>query len=365
MNNLKEIIKKKIDVSGPLSVSDFILEANLNKKFGYYNKNLPFGKDKDFITAPEISQMFGELIALWSIDCWNRMNKPKKFNIIELGPGSGILMKDFLRTISSNNKFIKNCKNIFFFEESTFLKKIQRRNLNKFDVKIKKKIKWINNLNKINKFPFILIANEFFDALPIKQIEYTKKGWRERMVNYNRKKNSFHFSYSDEKTLLEKFLPEKKICKIGSIYEIPIKMMIFIDDLFKKMKKEKSACLIIDYVKKTTYGNSLKSIKKQKITKIFNDIGNSDISSHVNFNFFKEIAKKNQLNILGPVNQRNFLINLGILYRAKMLMNNANKKQKEMVLNNLDFLINNNKMGKIFNVISISSKNLNILEGFN
>ena len=115
MKNLKEVIKKKIINFGPLSVSDFIFEANLNKKFGYYNKNFPFGKDKDFITAPEISQMFGELIALWTIDCWNKMGKPKNFNIIELGPGSGILMKDFLRTIISNNEFVKNCKNFFFF----------------------------------------------------------------------------------------------------------------------------------------------------------------------------------------------------------------------------------------------------------
>ncbi len=365
MKNLEEILKKRIIVSGPLSISDFISETNLNKNFGYYNKNLPYGKDKDFITAPEISQMFGEIIALWAIDCWNKMGKPKNFNIIELGPGSGTLMNDFLRTINSNKEFVKNCNNIFFFEASIFLKKIQKKNINKFNIKIKKKIKWINNLNKINKLPFILIANEFFDALPIKQIEFTKTGWRERMINYDKKKKSFHFSFSNNETLLEKFLPKKSKYKIGSIYEIPIKMMIFIDELFKKMKKEKSTCLIIDYVKNKTFGNSLKSIKKQKITKIFDAIGNSDISSHVNFNLFEKIAKKNKLNIFGPINQRNFLINIGILYRAKMLMNKANNKQKKMILNNLDFLINNNKMGEIFHVISISNKNLNTIEGFN
>ena len=99
MENLEQILKKRILNFGPISISDFIIESNLNSRFGYYNTNLPFGEKKDYITSPEISQMFGELLALWSINCWKKMNKLKKFNIIELGPGSGILMKDFLRVI--------------------------------------------------------------------------------------------------------------------------------------------------------------------------------------------------------------------------------------------------------------------------
>ena len=99
MKNLNEILKKRIFNFGPISISEFILEANLNTRFGYYNNNLPFGKNKDYITSPEISQMFGELLGLWSIDCWKKMNEPKNFNIIELGPGSGLLMNDFLRII--------------------------------------------------------------------------------------------------------------------------------------------------------------------------------------------------------------------------------------------------------------------------
>ena len=193
MENLEEILKKRILNFGPISISDFILEANLNSKFGYYNNHLPFGKKNDYVTSPEISQMFGELIALWTIDCWKKIGEPKKFNIIELGPGSGILMADFLRVIKLYPKFIKKCNQIYLFEISPFLKKIQKKTLLKIKNKILKKIKWIKNLNDIPETPFVLIANEFFDALPVKQIQLTKIGWRERMLNYNKKKKIFFY----------------------------------------------------------------------------------------------------------------------------------------------------------------------------
>ena len=123
MDNLEQILKKRILNFGPISISDLILEANLNSRFGYYNNNLPFGEKNDYITSPEISQMFGELLALWAIDYWKKMGKPKKFNIVELGPGSGILMKDFLRVIKLNHEFVGKCKQIYLFEISPFLKK--------------------------------------------------------------------------------------------------------------------------------------------------------------------------------------------------------------------------------------------------
>ena len=322
-------------------------------------------KKKDYITSPEISQMFGELLGLWSVDSWKKMGKPKKFNIIELGPGTGILMKDFIRVTKLNIEFIHNCKKIYLFEISPFLKKIQKNNLKKIDNKISKKIKWIQSLDDIVDIPFILIANEFFDALPIKQIELTKLGWRERMLSYDNKKKKFFISYSSNPTILQKFLPKiEKNKKMGLIYEVPFNMISFLENLFKKIKKKESTCLIIDYAKKKIFGNYLKSIKKQKITNPLKEIGNSDISSHVNFNLIKKISEKFELESYGPVTQKKFLIQLGILYRTKILIKNANKRQQKTLKNGLDFLINENKMGKIFNVISITNKKINKLLGF-
>ena len=365
MENLEQILKKRILNFGPISISDFILESNLNSRFGYYTNNLPFGEKKDYVTSPEISQMFGELLALWSIDCWKKMGEPKKFNIVELGPGSGILMNDFLRVIKLNPKFVERCKKIYLFEISPFLKKIQKENLSRINNKILKKIKWIKNLNEISEIPFILIANEFFDILPIKQIQLTKIGWRERMVSYDKKKDFFFISYSNNPTILENFLPKSERCnKIGLIYEIPFNMISFLENIFCRVHKIKSACLIIDYAKNNNFGNSLKSIKNHKIINPLKRIGNTDISSHVNFNLIKKISQKFNLIIHGPVSQRKFLIKLGILYRSEMLIRNANNKQKKMLIKGLEFLINENKMGKIFNVISISNNKINNLIGF-
>ena len=152
--------------------------------------------------------------------------------------------------------------------------------------------------------------------------------------------------------------------KIGSIYEIPFNMIIFLEILLNKLKKKGGACLIIDYAKNKHFGNSLKSIKKQEIINPLNMIGKSDISTHVNFDLIKKTSKKFNLISSGPTNQRNFLIKLGILLRVEILMRNSNSKQKKMLKNGLDFLINKNKMGKIFNVISISNKKINNLIGF-
>ena len=131
-----------------------------------------------------------------------------------------------------------------------------------------------------------------------------------------------------------------------------------------KIKKAKSTCLIIDYAKNENFGNSLKSIKKQKIINPLKEIGNSDISAHVNFNLIKKTSTKFNLNSHGPISQRKFLIELGILYRAEILIKNANNKQKKKLKKGLDFLINKKKMGEIFNVISISNKKINNLIGF-
>ena len=275
-------------------------------------------------------------------------------------------MDDFLRIIKSNSKFVENCNKIFFFEISPLLKKIQKKNLSRIDNNILKKIKWIKNLKDISNSPFILIANEFFDALPIKQIQLTKKGWRERLIDYDEKNKKFFFSYSRRSTFLENFLPKKNIknCKIGSIYEIPINLISFLDELFKKIQFNKSACLIIDYAKTKEFSNSLKSIKKQKITNPLKEIGNSDISSHVDFDLISKISKKYKLKSKGPTSQREFLIKLGILLRAENLIKNADIKQKRMIKNSLSFLIDKNKMGEIFNVILINNKNINNLIGF-
>ena len=150
------------------TLDKFIEESLYNKKYGYYMKKNPFGERGDFITAPNISILFSEMIAVWVISFWEKLGCPKKFNLIELGAGNGEMMKILIKTFGKFPQFKNSCK-INILEESELLKRTQKINIKD------NKIKWLNNLNELSNFPSIFIANEFFDALPIKQFLKKKK----------------------------------------------------------------------------------------------------------------------------------------------------------------------------------------------
>ena len=158
-----------------IPLDKFINKVLYDKTKGYYMNNNPIGNKGDFITSPNISIMFSEMIAIWLISFWEKMGSPKNINIIELGAGNGEMMLQILKTVEKFNKF-KLSSNFIIYEKSPYLKKIQKNRI-KF-----KNIKWINNLKKINKFTSIFIANEFFDALPIKQFINKDNNWFEKYI---------------------------------------------------------------------------------------------------------------------------------------------------------------------------------------
>ena len=170
-------IKKKVN----FPLDEFIDLSLYSKKFGYYMKKNPFGKEGDFITAPNISRLFSEMIAIWILGFWENLGNPKKINLVELGAGNGEMMKNLLETFKKFPIFFDSC-NILIHEKSLKLKKIQK---DKFD---KDKIIWITDLKKIKKFPTIFIANEFFDAMAIKQFINKRDIWFERYVIFKNKK---------------------------------------------------------------------------------------------------------------------------------------------------------------------------------
>jgi len=145
-----------------LPVDKFIENVLFNKKIGYYSSKIPFGKTGDFLTAPGISNLFSEIIGIWLISTWNTLGRPKKFNIVELGPGDGSLTKILLKTFQQFPLFYK-ATNIFLYEKSNLLKNLQKKNIDSL------KVKWIKNFSNIKKGPIIFFGNEFFDAIPVKQ----------------------------------------------------------------------------------------------------------------------------------------------------------------------------------------------------
>ena len=169
-----------------LPLDKFINLCLYNKKFGYYMKKNPFGKEGDFITAPNISRLFSEMIAIWILSFWQSLGSPKKFNLVELGPGNGEMMKVIIESLRNFPDCFNSC-NLIILEKSPLFIKIQKKKLSQY------KVKWISKINKLKKNPTIFIANEFFDALAVKQFRKKNGLWFEKFVNLQNINNAFFF----------------------------------------------------------------------------------------------------------------------------------------------------------------------------
>ena len=347
----------KIKKNDVLTVDKYIYEALYNRKSGYYMKGNPFGKSGDYITAPNISILFSEMIAIWIILFWENLKRPKKFNVIELGAGNGEMIKQIIKTF---DKFLlfKNCCKINILEKSIYLKKIQKQKLKN------KNIKWLKNLNEVSNIPSIFIGNEFFDSLPIKQFIKKNNKWYERNVKF--------FKLNEPKFIdilidIKKF--EKKIgFKIShkqKFIEYSPLTIEYLKIISKKINSNNGGILIIDYgYWKKNMKNTLKSISNHKFENVLNNFGKSDITYNLSFKLIEKILKKFNLKINGMTNQKSFLLNLGILKRAEIISKNLPFSKKADIYYRVKRLIDKNSMGEIFKVMLGTKKNINFQTGF-
>ena len=179
-SKLKQKISQSIAMTGPMSISQYMHLCNAHPQLGYYSTGTPVGKDGDFITAPEVSQMFGELVGLWCLQAWHAMNCPDPVQIVELGPGRGTMIADIIRSVKTNQKF-SNATKICLVETSPSLKSEQQSKLADCSIPIQ----WVRNVEELPRVPAIFIANEFFDAIPFRQFVKTNDSWRELCVGLN------------------------------------------------------------------------------------------------------------------------------------------------------------------------------------
>ena len=300
------ILKNNIKIS----LDKFINEALYNKSKGYYSKKNPIGKKGDFITSPNISVMFSEMIAIWIVSLWENLGSPKKINIIELGAGSGEMMSQILKTINNFKKF-KSSSEFYIHEKSPYLKKIQKEKTKKYGVK------WIDNLNKISKYPSIFIANEFFDSLPIKQFIKKENNWFERFIHSQDKKIRI-IDIKTRKTIIEKII-KIKIDNNEKFIEYSPLAFKKLNIISKIVRKNNGGILIIDYgYNKKKMFNTLQSVKNHKKNNFLKNVYQSDITHMINFHYYKKKIKKMKLDCIKLTTQREFLINMGILKRAEM-----------------------------------------------
>ena len=340
-----------------ITLDKYINKALYSSKSGYYMKKNPFGKNGDFITSPNISILFSEMLSIWTVSFWEKLKFPKKINLIDLGAGNGQMMYDMINSLKNFSKFYDSC-NFFILEKSPYLKKIQKQKLKNFD------IKWISDLKEINSGYNIFIANEFFDALPIKQFFKIKNKWTERfvMLDKNNKKNFLNI-YSNISKLEKKL--KFKISKNQTIIEYSPLAIEYLKKISKKINNKKGALLIIDYgYIAEEMKDTLMAIKKHSVTNILDEIGKSDITYHLNFKFLKKIIKNFKVKCQGITTQRNFLINLGIKERAEIISKNLTFSKKADIYYRLNRLINQKQMGNLFKVMLITHNKINFKIGF-
>lgn len=342
--NLKKYFSKNY-----LPIDDFFSKVLYDKKVGYYSKKFPIGRQGDYITSPEITSLFSEIITLWSILFWENLGKPKKLNIVELGPGSGNLSKVFLNTSKKFPSFYRSL-NFNLFEKNKKLKILQSRNLKG------EKVKWINNFSKINKYPTLFIGNEFLDSIPVKQYKRSKNEIFERFLSFDLNGN-FKFEYkkvkSIEKKYLNKFLSIKKLHE----FEFPVMGFKILDKIIHVIKKNNGGILLFDYgFIGNKSGFTVQSLKNHKRNDPFKNIGSSDITSLVNFNLLKEYSEINKLYVQNIVTQSKFLKEMGIIERANSASKNISFSEKTKLYLSLKRLLDPNLMGNLFKVFLATNK---------
>ena len=348
-------MKSKKSLNFPLD--KFINFSLYNKKFGYYMKKNPFGKRGDFITAPNISRLFTEMIAIWIISFWKSLGSPKKFNLIELGAGNGEMMKVLIESFENFPDFFKSC-NFVIHEKSPLLIKEQKKKLQKID------ILWKSKIDKIKKIPSIFIANEFFDAMPIKQFQKKKKLWFEKFVNFTDTDEAFFFEKRTDIKKIEKKIGFK-ISKNQNFIEYSELCLNYLKKISKIIKKNNGGLLLIDYgYIDGNMENSLQAVSNHKIANILKNIGNTDITHNLNFNLFQNFIKKMNGLSINLTTQKKFLLKMGIKDRAEIISKNKDFLKKADIYYRLQRLIDQKQMGDLFKVMLIKNKENKFKLGF-
>jgi cyclopropane-fatty-acyl-phospholipid synthase len=355
MNRLEKLIyKKKI-----IPLDKFIDIALYNKQLGYYENKKIFSRDGDFITSPFISSIFSEMISIWIVSYWIYLKKPKKINILELGPGNGLMINQIINSLKKIKTFDANF-NIYLHEKSETLIKVQKENLNNF-----KNIVWIKNINKIKQYPTIIIANEFFDAFPIKQFFKINSNWHEQCISFKDNiKKIIYYKNKINNNILKKYSKFFNINK-SKIIEYPVKIENYLNSISKIIKKNNGIFLTFDYGYSDVVGkNTLRAIKKHKIVDLLKEYTDCDITFDINFNILKNIFKKNNVRFIGAVSQNFFLQKLGIMERASQIVKKLNVIDSKNLILSINRLINPKEMGNTFKALAFCNKNCKFNLGF-
>ncbi|MBI1214828.1 MAG: class I SAM-dependent methyltransferase [Alphaproteobacteria bacterium] len=341
-NKAVESLVARIAATGPVSVADFMDAACSH----YYAQGTAFGTQGDFTTAPEISQMFGEMIAACLADAWMQAGKPEKVQLIELGPGRGTLAADVMRTFAVWPDLAK-AASLHLVETSPALRDQQAKTLEKYP-----DVHWHERLEDVPEGFTLLMANEFFDALPIRQFEKLADGWAEKAVGFDAEKDAFFFTTLPLEDIAA-IPPDFQDSAPGSVFETGPASLAVMETLAARIEEQDGLALVFDYGHAgPALGDTLQSLRRHEYTKVLENVGEQDVTAHVDFSALGAAAG-NAL-VHGPVTQHDFLGALGIAQRAQALAAKASPKQRMDIERALYRLTAPSEMGHLFKVLGLT-----------
>ncbi len=358
MNALLRHIRAIIRDQGPVSLATYMGLTLGHPELGYYQRQSPFGAAGDFITAPEISQMFGELIGLWCVQRWRDMGSPSLFMLCELGPGRGTMMADALRAARVAPDFL-NAAQLHLVETSRALRETQK-------AAIGRAVTWHDHVADLPPLPAIFIANEFFDALPIRQFQRLPGGWHERMVTIDPDTDQLCFTLSPvalgDDTV---FAPALRAAAAGAIAELCPAGLAIIESLAAHICACGGAGLIIDYgPEKTAPGDSFQAVRGHSFCDPLQNPGEADLTAHVDFQSLAATAQRAGCLTDGPLPQGRFLLQLGLAMLAQRLAQNASPAEQDAIHSAFQRLTATDQMGHLFKALALRHPVLAVSPGF-
>lgn len=358
---LETEIRRRIKLAGPMPVRQFMTLCLTHPEHGYYMTRDPLGRAGDFVTAPEISQVFGELIGLWTASVWHLMGQPENIRIIELGPGRGTMMLDALRAAQVVPTF-RAAIVVHLIEISPVLQHRQQMAFSGLDVPVM----WHASFEDVPEGPSIVLANEFVDALPINQAIKQINGWYERVVEIDADDNLVFGIAGEQIPLFERLVPPAvRDAPLGAIYEWRNDNLALA--LGQRVARQGGAALLVDYGHaKSAVGETLQAISGHSYANTLATPGEADMTAHVDFQAMALAAESMGARVYGPVGQAPFLKSLGVEKRATALKAYAQKEKADEIEAAVKRLIaeDGTEMGKLFKVLAIADPKLESLPGF-
>jgi len=346
MTPLEEIIHGRIERSGGITVAEYMELCLGHPEHGYYMSRQPFGREGDFITAPEASQIFGELVGVWVAAGWRAMGAPERIALVELGPGRGTLMRDILRAVRVMPGF-SDAVRVHLVETSPGLRAIQEKTLADCGAEVS----WHASFGDVPEGPALVVANEFFDALPVHHYERTADGWRERMVVSDAGAGGFRFAAVGD---APRRLPEwAEDLEVGSVVELSPEREACMEGIARRLAAEGGAFLVFDYGHAVPgAGETLQAVARHRRVPVFHRPGEADLTAHVDFHALAVAAERAGMTCWGPVEQGAFLRAMGLAARYEMLRRRASARQRIVLKRGVERIAGDGQMGRLFKVLA-------------